>query len=69
VSIYNDNNVNTELNVVALKLDNCCHVELSKSHIYIGDVKRNVTRDNANDGDKQQSPLYLSWPPWAMRHK
>ncbi len=39
------------------------------SRFYIGDVKRDVARDNANDGDKQQSPLNLPWPPWVMRHK
>ena len=39
------------------------------SFVYIGDVKRDVARDNANAGDKQKSPLYLPWPPWAMRHR
>jgi hypothetical protein len=43
--------------------------EHSLSRLYIGDVKRDVTPDNANDGDKRQSPLYLPWPPWAMRNR
>ncbi len=67
--LYNDNNVNTELNDVAFKLDNCCHLVLSLSCVHICDVKHDVAPDNANDGDKQQSPLYLPWPPWAMQHK
>ena len=35
------------------------------SCVYISDV----AQDNANGSDKQQSPVYLPWPPWAMQHK
>jgi hypothetical protein len=38
------------------------------SRVYIGEVKSDNARDNTNDGNKQQSPSYLPWPPWVMQN-
>ncbi len=35
------------------------------SHIYIG----GVYHLNTGDSNKQHSPLFLPWPPWAAQHR